>query len=175
MFDEAGDSGEEEIDDHNTFPQHVSMTSQGSKQSKFSQVSFIYILLMIYSIFSLSVLTSMMLHWMLRYHHSFSWSSSPANLQSLFSTLQLKPYIQWLKNRNQKWVLPWLQVTTMTRLSLKTIGPRPFNWGPGLLPSRLTWFGWSVARRFKSSRRLWSWNMHGQNSIKVCSTNDKSC
>ena len=62
MFDEAGDSGEEEIDDHDTFPQHVSMTSQGSKQLKFSQVSFIYILLMIYSIFSLSVLASVMLH-----------------------------------------------------------------------------------------------------------------
>ena len=62
MFDEAGDSGEEEIEDHDTLPQHISMTSQRSKQSKFSQVSSVYILRMIYLIFSLSVLASMMLH-----------------------------------------------------------------------------------------------------------------
>ena len=62
MFDEAGDSGEEEIEDNDTLPQHISMTFQRSKQSKVSQVSSVYILPMEYSIFSLSVLASVMLH-----------------------------------------------------------------------------------------------------------------
>ena len=62
MFDEAGDSGEEEIEDNDTLPQHISMTFQHSKQLKVSQVSSVYILPMEYSIFSLSVLASVMLH-----------------------------------------------------------------------------------------------------------------
>ena len=62
MFDEAGDSGKEEIEDNDTLPQHISMTFHCSKQSKVSQVSSVYILPMEYSIFSLSVLASVMLH-----------------------------------------------------------------------------------------------------------------
>ena len=62
MFDEAGDSGEEEIEGNDTLPQHISTTFQRSKQSKVSQVSSVYILPMEYSIFSLSILASVMLH-----------------------------------------------------------------------------------------------------------------
>jgi len=62
MLDEAGDSGEEEVDDDDEFPPHVSMSSRGSKQSKSTQVSFPYILLMPYSFVSLSAPASAMLH-----------------------------------------------------------------------------------------------------------------
>jgi len=72
IFDNAGDSGEEEVDEDDTFPLHISVASRGSKQAKSSQVSFVYILLMLYPISSLSAPTSAMLHWMLRYKQSFS-------------------------------------------------------------------------------------------------------
>jgi len=62
MFDNAGNSGEEEVDEDDTFPLHVSTASRGSKQSKSSQVSFVYILLTLYPISSLSAPASAMLH-----------------------------------------------------------------------------------------------------------------
>ena len=62
MFDDAGDSGEEEIDVDDTLPPHVSETYQASKLLKSSHVSFVFILLTLYSVVSLSVLASMMPH-----------------------------------------------------------------------------------------------------------------
>ena len=47
MFDDAGDSGEEEVDKDNNSTRHVSVSSQGSKQPKSNQVSFVYVLLML--------------------------------------------------------------------------------------------------------------------------------
>ena len=49
MFDEAGYSGEEEVDKDGEFPSYVSISSQkSSKQSKSTQVSLLYILPMLY-------------------------------------------------------------------------------------------------------------------------------
>lgn len=69
MFDDAGDSGEEEVDKDDDFPRHVS--SRSSKRPKSGQVSFVYILIMLYSFFSLSALANAMLHGMLRYKLPF--------------------------------------------------------------------------------------------------------
>jgi len=62
MFDDAGDSGEDEVDRDNDFPPHVTMSSRGSKWSKSSQVSFVYTLLILHSFLSLSAPASIMLH-----------------------------------------------------------------------------------------------------------------
>ena len=64
MFDNQGNSGEEEVDNDN-LPQHIFAPSRGSSWSKSSQVSivqFVYILLMLRSFFFLSAPTNMMLH-----------------------------------------------------------------------------------------------------------------
>ena len=67
MFNDRGDSGEDKVDnnDHD-FPQHIFVSTQSSNQSKSSQVSIVYILLMLYLFFSLSAPASVMLPWMLR-------------------------------------------------------------------------------------------------------------
>ena len=62
MFDDAGDSGEDEIDVDDTLPPHVSVSYRASKLSKSSHVSVVSILLTLYSVVSLSVLASMMPH-----------------------------------------------------------------------------------------------------------------
>lgn len=72
MFDDVRDSGEDEVDEDNTFPLHVSMASRGSKRSKSGQVSSVYILLTSYSISSLSAPASAMQHGMPRYIASVS-------------------------------------------------------------------------------------------------------
>ena len=62
MFDNAGDSGEDEIDVDDTLPPHVSVSYRASKSSKSSHVSVVSILLTLYSVVSLSVLASVMPH-----------------------------------------------------------------------------------------------------------------
>jgi len=43
MFDDRGDSGEEEVDDDDDLPRHVFVSSRGSNRSKSNQVSIVYI------------------------------------------------------------------------------------------------------------------------------------
>ena len=62
MFDNPGDSGEEEVDNNDNFPQCVSISSCSSNMSKSGQVSTVHILSMFYSFFSLSTPASGMLH-----------------------------------------------------------------------------------------------------------------
>ena len=62
MFDDPGDSGEEEVDDDDDFPQCVSVSSHSSNMSKSGRVSTVHILSMFYSFFSLSAPASGMLH-----------------------------------------------------------------------------------------------------------------
>ena len=62
MFDDAGNSGEDEIDVDDTLPPHVSVSYRASKSSKSSHVSVVSILLTLYSVVSLSVLASVMPH-----------------------------------------------------------------------------------------------------------------
>ena len=62
MFDNPGDSGEEEVDDNDDFPRRVSVSSRSSNMSKSGRVSTVHILSMFYSFFSLSAPASGMLH-----------------------------------------------------------------------------------------------------------------